>query len=293
MSGTQTTDSTLLSVWSRFIEIAGEECLDRGMSRRTVPVYRAALWGLYRFAGCSPGAVTGDIVHSYMASLTRKHLSASWLATCISAIRLVFDGLLKRGVTVHCRTPRRPKTLPVACSAQDVLRLIYAGKTVRDQFILGLLYGCGMKVGELVRLRWRDVDLAQTRMHAPGDRMLRARWLQIPNALLNVVQKGVSTRPADEFIFEGRCEGGHMAERSVQKMLRGIASRVGLSTTACCMTLRHAYAFAQLDAGVKPWELQVLLGHKNINSTLRYMQASIPEGVVSPLDLRADTEARV
>jgi len=84
--------------------------------------------------------------------------SSSWVSIHLSALRTVFDKMCGLNCTLGLMTPRRPKRLPVVLSTDEVSRLLQAAPSLRDKLLLGLMYATGLRVSEVVRLRWHDID---------------------------------------------------------------------------------------------------------------------------------------
>ena len=135
----------------------------------------------------------------------------------ISVLRTVFDKLGGQAITTRLRTPKRPQPLPHILSPGEARRLLAAAATTRDQLLLGLMYGCGLKVGELCRLRWADLDVAGGHLRVPFARGTRERFLSIPEELLPVLRTGAECCPADDYIFQGRAEKSGQTVEAVRK----------------------------------------------------------------------------
>jgi integrase/recombinase XerD len=106
------------------------------------------------------------------------------MAQSIAVLRTAFDKLGGLSTTAHMDTPKRPLRLAELVSGDEVGRMIQVLPTIRDRLLVGFLYGCGLKAGEVCRLRWADVDAAGRGLtvHFAGD--TRQRRVDLPNALL-------------------------------------------------------------------------------------------------------------
>ena len=103
--------------------------------------------------------VTPANISSFIDSLVARQTSASWLSTNIAVLRTVFDKLANHNWTRAIPTPKFPFHLPCILSANEINRLVEATPSLRDRLFIGFLHGCGMRTGEVTRLRWRDLDL--------------------------------------------------------------------------------------------------------------------------------------
>lgn len=136
-----------------FVSEIGRELRLRFYQRKTVKLYDAALAAFLTFARRPPHAITRNDVRCFLEHLVNDGSSSSWVALHLSAIRTAFDKICGRPVTTGLATPRRPRRLPVVCSESEVEQLLQATPSVRDRLLLALMYGTGMRVSEICRLR--------------------------------------------------------------------------------------------------------------------------------------------
>lgn len=267
--------------WRRLWEIVQAELCRQGYSRGTRLLYRQVLrrFSRYAFARC-PGEATEGMVRSYLHALTRQGCSAAWVSANISVLRTVLDKIGGMGICTRLVTPKRPRRLPELLGTEEVGSMVAAVPTLRDRLILGLLYGCGLRVGELCRLRWEDLDMDERVLRVRGD----GRRVDLPHALVGTLARGVEVCAAGDFVFPGAKEGSHLSGRMVERVVRGAAEAAGIGKPVCCMTLRHAYAIQRLRDGDPVREVQESLGHRRVRTTMRYLRCMIADGVRSPLE---------
>ena len=269
--------------WATFWKEISATLTRRNYRPSTRSQYRTVLRGFYRYARCSPMQINESIVQGYLSRLVDANTSWNWLGMNISILRHVFDKLAGRTITARCVTPKRPHPLPEILSREEALALLAAAPSTRDQLMLGLLYGCGLKVGELCRLRWADVDTAAGRLRACGT-LRGERMLHIPPDLLPVLMLGKARCPADDYIFQGRYAGSHLSGRIVEMIVRKADRAAGILKPVTAMSLRHTFAVHSLENGQTIRAVQDALGHRCVKTTLRYNRCTLPETLVSPLD---------
>ena len=143
---------------------------------------------------------------------------------------------------------------------------------------------CGLKVGEVCRLTWADVDTARETLRVRYARATRERTLPIPPELLSVLNAGGERCPPEDYIFQGRIAGTPLSTRMAQLILRSAVKSTDILKTVTCITLRHSFAVHCLENGESIRAIQEALGHKSIDTTLLYESCILPEGVTSPLD---------
>jgi integrase/recombinase XerD len=277
--------------WPRFWEICVDQLKRHGYGPSTTELYRYVLRSFYKHDSLRPAAIDAASVQSYIHSLVDKHYSGSWISMNISILRTLFDKLSGQNVTAHLVAPKRPERLPEILSPREVREILASAPTTRDQLLLGLMYGCGLKVGELCRLTWADVDAEQGALRVCYARGTRQRTLDLPPDLLPVLKLGSSRCPQGDYIFQGRVEGTHLSTRMVELILRRAAEATSTLKTVTCMTLRHSYAVHCIEQGDSVRAVQEALGHASIDTTQRYEDCILPKNVISPLAALRQREA--
>ncbi|NQU38938.1 MAG: tyrosine-type recombinase/integrase [Lentisphaerae bacterium] len=270
--------------WARFWEIISGQLDRHAYSETSREMYRSVLRGFYKRTRCAPAATTDDMIRDYLNGLVAEHYSWNWIGMNISVLRTVFDKLGGQTLTSRFATPKRPQHLPEILSPDEALQILAAAPTTRDQLLLGLMYGCGLKVGEACRLTWADVDKARKTLCVHHARGTQTRTLPIPPDLIAVLTTGHERCPSSDYIFQGRTEGTHLSTRMAELILRSAVKATDILKTVTCMTLRHSFAVHCLENGDSVRALQEALGHKSIDTTLLYEQCILPEGATSPLD---------
>ncbi|MCU0795338.1 MAG: tyrosine-type recombinase/integrase [Akkermansiaceae bacterium] len=207
---------------------------------------------------------------------------------------------------------RRSEKLPRICSHREVGALL-DGLKERDRVIAQLLYGSGLRIGEAVALRFRDLDLVSRIITVRYGKGNRQRVLPLAHACARALSnfipeseaiwRSLVARPqwpgiqgdgsrvkADFWIFPGRTTlhrpTGHIHKATFQHAISRVARKVGLPSGVASHALRHSFATHHLENGTDIRTIQELLGHKSLNSTMVYTHVS-PARLLrtpSPLD---------
>ncbi len=265
---------------------------ERNLSPRTRRAYGTDLRQFQDFLGrgADPGNVAPDDVRAFLASLHKK-LHPATLGRKLAAIRSLYRYLRQNGQveldpSAELRAPRRPERLPRPLSVDDCETLVEneAGapadeRGLRDRAIVELLYGAGLRVGELVALDIRDVDLRgrEVRVWGTGS---KERIVPLPAAAREAIDAYLATRRGAGYqrepLFRALANrgGGRLSQRSVRRILHARARRAGLAGRIHPHRLRHSYATHLLDMGADLREIQELLGHASLSTTQRYTAVS-------------------
>jgi integrase/recombinase XerC len=266
---------------------------ERRASPRTVEAYRAAgsaylgfldqhLGGSVTLAGL--GALSAGDIRAFLA-FRRQDLSARSLSQTLSAVRS-FHRFVDRRLGVPCPAlslVRGPKVVPGAprpVSEDQALGLLEeAGndpdrepwEALRDEAVLVLLYGCGLRISEALSLKRADAPLATSlRILGKGGKTRLAPVLpQVAAAVDAYVAAMPFALDPDAPLFRA-ARGGPLPPRRVQELMARLRGRLGLSERATPHALRHSFATHLLGAGADLRSIQELLGHASLSTTQRY-----------------------
>ncbi len=279
-SGLQTASGPALTpelTWPAFWDHINRILCACGYRKSTRRQYRGVLRTLQKTGVHRPSDITADRVRHLLDILVESETSWSWLALHITAVRTIFDQICSLEVTRELVTPKRPDRLPEILSRRAAEQLVHAGGTIRDQLLLGLLYGCGLAGSEAAALRWRDVLNEGAALHVEASTRYMARTVQVPPALQAVLQTGTQTCEAHDHIFRGRSEGSPVSARAIEYLVHKAARRANIQSPVCVTTLRHSFAVHRLEAGADVRVVQAELGHVSIRTTQRYLRCLTPE----------------
>ena len=309
--------------WPEFWDYTHTWMNQQGYAHSTARLYRQVLRNFARFADTEPGSVSKQHIDHYLSRLGRGHCSAHWTAINISTLRTIFDKLFGLDLLTRCSGPRRPYPLPEILSPDEACALLEAASSLRDRLLIELLYGCGLTIGELRRLRWQDLDPEAMTVRAPGNLQLLPRSVRLPQGLLPLVRAAHQQCPPGTLVLPGSprrsdmsrrsaakveatCPGEALARRRktggranrplsarwIQCLVRDMGRRAGILKPVSPKTLRHTYAVHCLEAGANIREVQTALGHRQVRTTLRYSHCSLPLDARSPLDIKHDLPQR-
>ena len=207
----------------------------------------------------------------------------------VNALKFLYTVTLKRPEVVKdISHPKRPHTLPVILSPEEVLRIFEAIRSVKYKAIIATAYAAGLRVSEVCGLRIADIDSQRMRIHVRSGKGKKDRYVMLGESLLVLLRQYYkAARPQGEYLFPGQKPQTSYTTTSVNQVLRQVIAETGLSKRVTMHTLRHCFATHLLEAGTDIRILQVLLGHSSIRTTLRYTHITdrLLQKLVSPLDM--------
>jgi integrase/recombinase XerD len=264
---------------------------ERGLSPNTVAAYGrdlAAFAAALAAAGAEPGRATSAQVRAYFAGSGGDGAPSS-VARRMAAVRAFYAYLVREGIreddpAALLRTPKRPQELPRVLSVEEVedvlAAVVRAGPLgQRDLAALELLYGCGLRVSELLGLRDGDVDVEGgiVRCIGKGD---KERVVPMGGAAAAAVSRYVAD--GRRALLKGRrpqlilnARGGPLTRQGFDYILRGVLARADMLGAASAHTFRHSFATHLLAAGADLRSVQEMLGHANVATTQLYTHVTV------------------
>jgi len=257
----------------------------RKFSPKTIKSYLLYIEACVRFVRKSPREVDGNDVRNYLDNLASTGRSASTLNTAYSALRFYFGKILCRKFFVHIPRAKKPHTLPGVLSKEEVRRMIDGVKNPKHKCMIQILYGTGVRVGELVRLRMRDIDFDRNCIRVAQGKGAKDRMGLLPKSIRDLLLCQKSVKRPDDFLFTSY-DGGRLTEATVQKVVRHAARLAEIQKEVTPHTLRHSFATHLLEAGTDIRYIQELLGHAKLATTQIYTKVSAQSlgAIQSPLD---------
>lgn len=255
-----------------------EDMQVRNYSPRTVEAYVGAVVKLAKHFMKSPDQLTSEEVRAFQVHLLSKKTSWSQFNQIVCGLRFFYRTTLGRPeVVAMLPYGKKPKTLPVVLSVEEVAQLLAAAKPGRERILLTTAYACGLRIGELLSLQVTDIDSARMVVNVRQGKGAKDRQVPLSARLLVELRQwwcGHRTKP---WLFPGMMGASRqrpMNVTHVQRTVKQIVRRAKLRKKASMHTLRHSYATHLLEAGVDVVTLQKLLGHSDLSTTARYLHLS-------------------
>lgn len=264
--------------WPAFWRVLQLRLRSHGYARNTLLFYRQIVRAFSRFTGKQPSAITAQDLHAYLRTLGSDYCTWHWTAMNVSVLRTIFDKLAGLDALNQRRGPRTKQRLPEYLDRNQITQLLDASSCLRDQLLIALLYGCGLKTNELRRLTWGDLDAEGATLRVPSRWRKPDRQLPVPLAIKQLLLEGRLRCPANQPIFANPAGRKAISARRIQVLIRETATRAGLPNIVLPVTLRHSYAVHFLQDGGTIRQLQDNLDHLLLETTTRYLDITgLPE----------------
>ena len=245
----------------------------RGFSVRTHQSYLAAVSALAKYYGRSPEALSRDELQAYFLHLVKdRQLSGASCRLHLNGIRLLYLQVLARDAfEVTLAVPRKAQRIPELLTRQEVRAVLRSVSNLKHQALLQLCYGCGLRVSELVAVKVRDLDGERHLLRVEQGKGAVDRAVIVSPRLLEHLRRYWQDERPRSWLFPGQQRSEPLGVQTAQRMFTAAKRRAGIEKVGGIHSLRHAYATHQLEAGVPVHQLQRLLGHHSLQSTVRYV----------------------
>lgn len=271
-----------------------DELERRNYSANTIRRYLDVVEGFARFFSRRPDRLGPEHIRQYQAHLFRdRKLHANTVSQRVAALRFFYIKTLGRQwILDRAPYPKRPRQLPNILSPEEVGRLIDAAQLPFYRTIVMTLYGTGVRRSELTQLRIQDIDSERMVVHVRGGKGRKDRDVMLSEQLLLNLREHIRRlrrRPA-QWLFPGG--KWHTSDDPITSNVpwlacRHAAERAGITNKpAHPHILRHCFATHLLEAGADLRTIQILLGHRDLEETARYLHLSAKRlrDFASPLD---------
>jgi site-specific recombinase XerD len=226
----------------------------------------------------SPDTATADDIRRFQMHLAEPGISICNRNRIMTGVRFLFRVTLRRhdlaAEIYHLKEPE----------------LTMAG-SLRDQVMLSLGYGCGLRAGEIVRLKDGDIDSAQMIIRIVQSKGNKDRHVMLPPELLSSLRQWWKVRPTrfdagvpigERWLFPGRRQGQHLTYRQLSRLFHESKAAAGITKRVSLHSLRHSFATELLEKGTNLRYIQALLGHSKPETTARYTR--VATGRIAAID---------
>lgn len=270
---------------------AYDEIKLRGLSPHTVEEYLGKLTAFLRFFDNCPIDTMGEAeIRQFLLYQLDSGKSSGTVNIYNSALRFIFGAVLGRNLNYQLIPRRRHyREFPAIMSKTEIVRFFSVIDNWRDKTMFETVYGAGLRMSEIARLRTQDIDSEQMRIlvyHGKGGKdrytLLSQRNLEI----LREYWKQYRPHHPEKYLFYARGQKNDvMTSRAIQNAFHKYCKKVNLSDTFTVHTLRHCFKTHLLESGVELVQIKQLLGHTFVQTTSIYLHLSnTSQSVQSPLD---------
>lgn len=285
----ETTTSAVTPLRQRMLE----DMRMRKLEPRTQEAYIRAVRKLAAYLHRSPDTATVEDLRNFQLYLVDTGTSPMTLNVTLTGLRFFFDVTLERiEVMAKMHPVRLPLKLPVVLSPQEVSRLIAAARNVKHQAALSVAYGAGLCASEVIGLKVTDVDGERMTLRVEQGKGRKDRYAMLSPVLLQRLRSWWRIAHAQGrmlpggWLFPGLDPTDPLTARQLNRAVHAAAEAAGIDKRVSTHSLRHGFATHLLERKVDIRVIQVLLGHKRLETTAIYTHVAtdLLREVIGPLE---------
>lgn len=268
----------------------------RKFSPKTQTQYIRAIKRFSKFFGHSPNKARVEDLRLFQLHLVKSGLGSPTINTTVTALKFFFNITLNRPKVTHALSfVPVPRTLPAILSPNEVAQIINAVPEFKYKAMFSVAYGAGLRAMEVCQLRVTDVDSHNMVLHIEQGKGRRDRQAMLSPQLLNILRHWWRIGQKQHkmlkggWLFPGQNPVNPMSTRQLNRVCHAAVRLAGIHKRVAMHTFRHSFATHLLEQGVDIRVIQVLLGHRKLETTARYTQVanSVLKEATSPFDLLA------
>jgi len=238
----------------------------------------------------SPELLGPEDIRAYQVYLTsEKKLATGSVLIAVAALRFLYKVSLKKDWSFEdvIPAPKKPQRLPVVLSPEEVLHFLSCVGNTRHRAILTTCYAAGLRISEAIHLRPTDIDSQRMVIRVDQGKGQKDRYVMLSPTLLETLRSYFRAVRPQVWLFEGDVSGQPINRSSVEQACQKARRLSGIRKPITPHSLRHGFAVHLLESGTDVRTIQLLLGHRSLATTARYLRIATTKvcSTSSPLDL--------
>lgn len=266
-----------------------EDMAARNLDDKTQRGYIRSVRACCQYCEKRPEKLTYEDVRRFQLQLMQSGLAPGTVNSAMVGLRFFFRVTLRRAEALdYIPMAREPQRLPVVMTREEVASLLEAAPSPKWRTALSVAYGAGLRASEVVNLKIGDIDSQRMRIRVEQGKGRRDRDALLSPHLLSVLRNWWKLGRPPAWLFPNpHTPFEPVTPRSLNRAFHEAVRRAGIKKPVCLHTLRHCFATHLLEQNVDVRVIQVLLGHKKLETTAVYthVAAKTLDGIESPLDL--------
>jgi len=238
----------------------------------------------------SPEQLGPDDIRAYQVYLTNeKKLAPGSILIAVAALRFLYKVSLKKDWTFAevIPAPKKPQKLPVVLSPEEVLQFLGCVGSTKHRAILTTCYAAGLRISETICLKPTDIDSQRMVIRVEQGKGQKDRYVMLSPKLLATLRSYWRAVRPKGWLFEGDVTGQPINRSSVELACQKARRLSGIRKPITPHSMRHGFAVHLLESGTDVRTIQLLLGHRSLATTARYLRIATSKvcSTSSPLDL--------
>jgi len=261
----------------------------RNLSPNTQLAYLQQVSSFAKYCQRSPEVVGPEEIRGYQVYVTnQRKLAPGSLSIIASALRFLYKVTLKRAwVDAEIPLPKKPFILPVILSREEVAHFFESIASRKHRTILMTAYAAGLRISEVTRLKLTDIDSQRMMLRVEQGKGQKDRYVMLSPQLLEILRAYWKLTHSTVWLFPGDIPGRPISKAAVEQACQKARRVSGIKKPITPHSLRHGFASHLLEAGTDVRRIQLLMGHRSLATTARYLKVATTTvcATTSPFDL--------
>ncbi|MBV8361558.1 MAG: site-specific integrase [Deltaproteobacteria bacterium] len=267
-----------------------EDMRIRNLAVNTQEAYVQQVSLFARYFNQSPERLGPEQIRAYQVYLTtEKKLAPGSILIAVSALRFLYKVTLKKDWTFDAiiPAPQKPQTLPVVLSPEEVLQFLACVASRKHRAILTTCYGAGLRVSECIALTVPAIDSKRMVVRVEQGKGMKDRYVMLSPKLLAILRQWWQVERSRHWLFPGEMPDQHISRSAVELECQKAQRICKIAKPITPHSMRHAFAVHLLEQGTDLRTIQLLLGHRSLATTAKYLRIATSKvcSTSSPLDL--------
>jgi len=261
----------------------------RNLSPNTQLAYLQQVSSFAKYCRRSPEVVGPEEIRGYQVYVTNERkLAPGSLSIIASALRFLYKVTLKRAwVDTEIPLPKKPFILPVILSREEVAHFFESIASRKHRTILMTAYAAGLRISEVTRLKLTDIDSQRMMLRVEQGKGQKDRYVMLSPQLLEILRAYWKLTHSTVWLFPGDIPSRPISKAAVEQACQKARRVSGIKKPITPHSLRHGFASHLLEAGTDVRRIQLLMGHRSLATTARYLKVATTTvcATTSPFDL--------
>lgn len=229
-----------------------------------------------------PSEISAEKIKLFLSRFEHVNTHKAYL----SSIKLFYDKVGKQPMKLDkVEYPKASKKLPIVLSKDEIQAMFDACQNIKHKVILTMLYACGLRVSELINLKWANIDRSRMIINIIEGKGKKDRQVALPSTVIPLLEKYYLSYKPKEYILNGQFDLRY-SSASVLQVVKQLAVKAGIKKHVYTHLIRHCTFTHMVEQGTDINLIQKIAGHNNVKTTMIYCHISdnLIKNIPSPIN---------